>query len=69
MNNSLGSADVIVERNVEVPMRDGTVLRADIWRPDATDQFPVLIERTPYDKRPLLNRHLEPVNTMPRMVT
>ena len=30
MNNPLGSLGVIVERNVEVPMRDGTVLRADI---------------------------------------
>ena len=50
MNNSLGNLDVIVERNVEVPMRDGTLLRADIWRPDLAGQFPVLIERTPYDK-------------------
>ena len=50
MNNSLGRLDVIVERNIEVPMRDGTVLRSDIWRPDAAGQFPVLIERTPYDK-------------------
>jgi predicted acyl esterase len=25
---------VIVERNVPVPMRDGTILRADVHRPD-----------------------------------
>ncbi|MEE2841531.1 MAG: CocE/NonD family hydrolase, partial [Chloroflexota bacterium] len=31
-------------------MRDGTVLRADVWRPDSEGGFPVLIERTPYDK-------------------
>jgi len=32
-------------------MRDGTVLRADIYRPKADGKFPVLLERTPYDKR------------------
>ncbi len=31
-------------------MRDGTILRADIWRPSSEGRFPVLIERTPYDK-------------------
>ena len=43
---SEGKYSVIVERNVEVPMRDGTVLRADVWRPGAEGEFPVLIERT-----------------------
>ncbi|MDP7262862.1 MAG: CocE/NonD family hydrolase [Dehalococcoidia bacterium] len=41
---------VIVERNIGVPMRDGTILRADVYRPNAGGRFPVLIERTPYDK-------------------
>jgi putative CocE/NonD family hydrolase len=50
MTSSEGKYSVIVERNVEVPMRDGTVLRADVWRPGAEGEFPVLIERTPYDK-------------------
>ncbi|MBT5475642.1 MAG: CocE/NonD family hydrolase [Chloroflexi bacterium] len=45
-----GDYGVIIERNLEVPMRDGTILRADVWRPDADGKFPVLIERTPYDK-------------------
>ena len=31
-------------------MRDGTVLRADLYRPDAEGDFPVLLCRTPYDK-------------------
>jgi uncharacterized protein len=48
--NSEGEYRVIIERNIDVPMRDGTILRADVWRPDADGQFPVLIERTPYDK-------------------
>jgi putative CocE/NonD family hydrolase len=43
--------DVIVERNVPAKMRDGVVLRADIYRPKADGKFPVLLTRTPYDKR------------------
>jgi putative CocE/NonD family hydrolase len=38
------------EKNVEVPMRDGVVLRADVRRPAADGKYPVLIFRTPYDK-------------------
>lgn len=39
---------VKVERAVSVKMRDGVILRGDIFRPDAEGKFPVLIERTPY---------------------
>ena len=46
-----GGFDVLIQRGLEVLMSDGTILRADIWRPDAEGTFPVLIERTPYDKR------------------
>ena len=42
--------DVTVERNVPAKMRDGVTLRADIYRPKAEGKFPVLLERTPYDK-------------------
>lgn len=41
---------LIIDRDVPVEMRDGTVLRADIYRPDSSDTFPVLLQRTPYDK-------------------
>jgi hypothetical protein len=41
---------VIAERNVMVPMTDGTLLAIDIYRPDAPGKFPALVERTPYDK-------------------
>ena len=38
-------------------MRDGTTLRADVFRPAADEKFPVLISRTPYDKtRPIYQR-------------
>jgi putative CocE/NonD family hydrolase len=43
-------SDLTIERGVEVKMRDGVVLRADVYRPKADGQFPVLLERTPYDK-------------------
>lgn len=39
-----------VERGVPVPMRDGTVLRADVWRPATGGPWPVLLQRLPYDK-------------------
>jgi len=43
--------DVIFERDANARMRDGVVLHADIFRPKADGQFPVLLQRTPYDKR------------------
>jgi uncharacterized protein len=43
---------VIVEKNVEARMRDGVVLRADVYRPDTPGRFPVLLQRTPYSKNP-----------------
>ncbi len=42
--------DVKVEQGVAVKMRDGVTLRADIYRPDAEGKFPVLLQRTPYNK-------------------
>jgi putative CocE/NonD family hydrolase len=39
-----------VHRDVPVPMRDGTLLRADVWIPDRAERVPVLLERMPYDK-------------------
>src|SRR5206468_1126833 len=35
-----------VERDVAVPMRDGTILRADVHRPAGPGPFPVLVSRT-----------------------
>jgi len=43
--------EVVVDRDVPAKMRDGVVLRADIYRPQAEGKFPVLLTRTPYDKR------------------
>lgn len=41
---------VRVTRNVEATMRDGIVLRADVYSPDASGEYPVLLLRIPYDK-------------------
>ncbi len=41
---------VVVAKNVQAAMRDGTVLRADVYRPDAAGRFPALLRRTPYSK-------------------
>jgi len=39
-----------VETDVAVPMRDGTMLRADVYLPAGDGPFPVLVYRTPYGK-------------------
>src|SRR6266487_859772 len=41
---------ITYERNVSVKMRDGVTLHADIFRPQAEGKFPVLLQRTPYNK-------------------
>ena len=41
---------VTVERDVAAEMRDGVVLRADVYRPDTPGKYPVLQQRTPYSK-------------------
>ena len=42
--------DVAVQRNVAMKTRDGVTLRADIYQPVGEGNFPVLLQRTPYDK-------------------
>jgi putative CocE/NonD family hydrolase len=41
---------ISVETNVPIPMRDGVRLFADIYRPAAPGRYPVLLQRTPYNK-------------------
>ena len=40
--------DIRLENRVPVPMRDGTILYADVYRPLAEGRYPVLVARTPY---------------------
>ena len=46
-----GMPDVTVEWDVPARMRDGTTLYADIYRPVTDALLPVLLMRSPYDKR------------------
>ena len=43
-------ASIKSEENVSAEMRDGTVLKADVYRPDDDGRHPVLLLRTPYWK-------------------
>jgi uncharacterized protein len=38
------------ERNVMIPMRDGTRLATDIYIPESAGPYPLVLERTPYNK-------------------
>lgn len=54
-----------IDRNVPMEMRDGTILRADIHRPDDNGKHPVILTRTPYDK--ILrkdNTFMNPIDTV-----
>lgn len=42
---------VKIQKDVQIPMRDGVRLSADIYRPNAEGKFPVILTRTPYGKR------------------
>jgi predicted acyl esterase len=48
MSQSEQIHEVYVDHNVPVPMRDGTVLRADVYRPQAKGKFPVIVGRDGY---------------------
>src|SRR5689334_4717931 len=45
--------EIVIEHDVAAPMRDGTILRADVYRPASGGTYPVLVLRTPYGKHGL----------------
>ena len=49
---------VTTEQNVPIEMADGITLRANVQRPAAEGEFPVLIVQTPYNKDGLVNTAL-----------
>lgn len=60
MRGSWMEYDVVVQKNVMMPMRDGTRLAADLYLPArdgrvAGGRFPSVMERTPYDKEGKVN--------------
>ena len=43
--------EIIVENDVKIPLRDGTLLSADVRRPDGGDErFPAIMSLTQYQK-------------------
>ena len=54
---------VTVEKNVSVTLSDGVVLKADVYRPAAPGRYPVLLQRTPYNKElwPITAMTLDPL--------
>ena len=53
---------ILIEKDVEATMRDGTVLRANVYKPDTPEPLPVLLTRLPYGKDlPLGTALLDPV--------
>ena len=56
------SVSVKIEINLPARMRDGTVLYADVYRPDGPGPFPTILQRTPYDKSASLSSQmLDPI--------
>src|SRR5690242_17531733 len=45
-----GPCSVVKHADEPATMRDGTILRADVYRPDTPDQVPVILMRTQYGK-------------------
>jgi len=41
---------VVIQNGVHAKMRDGVELAADVYRPDSAGKFPVLLQRTPYNR-------------------
>ncbi len=44
------AAGIRVDRDVVIEMRDGTLTYADVYRPARQGRFPVILQRTPYDR-------------------
>ena len=53
-----GQLEIKVMTGVPISMRDGTILRADVYRPEAPGKYPVVLERTPYDRSERRGNHI-----------
>ncbi|MGH3151757.1 MAG: CocE/NonD family hydrolase [Streptosporangiaceae bacterium] len=54
--------EIQIEFDVAAKMRDGAVLRADVYRPDGPGPWPVLLSRLPYGKQtPMVAVMLDPL--------
>ena len=46
--HAFAAEDIVVEYNVMVAMRDGVRLATDVYRPNASGNYPVILTRNPY---------------------
>ena len=62
------ATSVSSQTNAAVRMRDGTVLRADVYRPAGAGRFPTLLQRIPYGKHSPRYRsmYLDPMRALDR---
>jgi len=59
------TSSIKIDRNIPVPMRDGVILRADVYRPDDGERHPAIVVRTPYNKlMGGISEFLQPVNAV-----
>jgi uncharacterized protein len=54
------SLSIRIDKNVEMPMRDGVILRGDVWRPNDNNSYPALVSRTPYQKERMVGNDFLP---------
>lgn len=48
--NRAFAVQTIYEKDIEIPLRDGTILKGDIFRPDGPAAVPALLPWSPYGK-------------------
>jgi uncharacterized protein len=54
------SLSIRIDKNVAMPMRDGVILRGDVWRPNDNNSYPALVSRTPYQKERMVGNDFLP---------
>ncbi len=53
--------DVSIDHHVPIPMPDGVILYADVYRPVKAGKYPVLVQRTPYSAQRFPAAYEEPL--------
>ncbi|OGN89486.1 MAG: hypothetical protein A2158_04050 [Chloroflexi bacterium RBG_13_46_14] len=48
-------SSIRIDRNVSIQMRDGILLRGDIYRPGGAGKYPAIVMRSPYHIDGFLN--------------
>lgn len=48
--NRAFTVTTIYEKDVEIPLRDGTILKGDIFRPAGDERVPAIVPWSPYGK-------------------